>query len=1152
MMNDKLGFSGISRGAIRHWRLLLLASLGLMLVAIMAWMHIPRLEDPLVEPPVVVVTIPYPGASAEDVEAQILKPVEDELFAIQGVDIIESRAQPNYAMILMAFVHGTPMDSMTETIRGKVLSKRRQLPPEVQEPIVERQKMATFTAHMVLVAYGNRSDGVLTDTAKRVKDAVMTVPGVASVTTRGGQSRAVRVRLDPVRLAQHHLTVDQVAASIKLSNVRVPGGEVAAGSLVTLLSVNHELKDAASIAQIPVGASRDREGATRTVTLGDVAEVRDDFRTATERMLHDGKPAVGLEVRFRPSENAVEVGKLVRAELDRARGDLPKGVELAISHDQPEWVRRSLTNFIQNLLEGIVLVMLVITLGMGWRSAVVVVVVLPLAIAGAIIGLYGMGMALDQVSIAGLIVALGLLVDDAVVVAESIQVMRGRGLSALRAAVLGTARVFWANNGTTAVACASFLPLFFMSGDMGQFIRGLPTAVVLALVTSLFVAQLLTPWISTFFVKLPAGVKPIPDTAPFDRRQDSEGEHGEANVVLRAIKALYAWSIPHVVSHPIKVIILATGLLVGSCMLLPKVGVQFFPKSDKPILFVAVELPRGTDQSVTAHKVAEVASVIAKDPAVRSTSAVIGGGYPVIFVGQAPHTASKDIGHILVRLSNAPSLEVAQRLRTNLASIPGAKTTVEELYTGPPVTHPVIIRLHGDDYSKLRQYADDVKARLREVPGTLNVSDSMNDTIPVAHFDIDADRALRVGITPGQIGAALRSVYGEDRLTSFRQGRDDVEVIIEGPKTGSRALGQVAETPVTGLTGAAVPLLAVGDVKMTRSVAELRRRNARPIVDVTADLSGTTLPAEVLAKVRPSLDKMKWEKGYGYSFQGAQAETEKGFKNLAIAATVTVTAIFILLVLMFGSLRRAAIVLAAIPYVLIGAIPGLYITKNPFGFMAFLGLVALIGVYVNHKIYFVDRMQELMKRGIGWRDAIRQAGIDRLRPVVLTALTAILGLLPLTLTGGAFWSAFGWVNIFGLAISIPLSLVLLPALLTLTLRSPRDATVQALAARPSDSAEEISVEELHSPLPIRGLPPLPPSNFQTMLMPRPQFDDGGPTHVMMRPPHLTPPQNMMHPHNLMPPRNAPHMPPAPRSRPSRPGHGGPPPTSSTPARRTLS
>jgi multidrug efflux pump subunit AcrB len=1017
MTDDSLGFAGLSDRAIHHWRLVLLSAIGLMLLAVMAWARLPKLEDPAVESPKVFIQIPYPGATPKDVESKVIQVIESDLYAMDGVVTIESTAVPNGAAIKMTFEEETAMDAAVEAVRGKILGKREALPMEMSDPVVRRGKVTTFIAQMVVLVKGNRSDRVLNEEAKRLKDTLTGVPGVGSVVFRGDSAHAVSVQIDPLRLSRHHLAVEDVIDHIKRANVRIPAGELKIGKLATVVAVDHELTDAADVEQIIVGASTDKTGATRTVTLDDVATVREGYRAPAERMLHDGVPAVGLEIRFRPGEDATRVGTLIHAALAAERPSLPAATELVVTHDQPESIRRSLHGLTSSLLEGVVLVLIIITLGMGWRAASVVAFVLPLSLAGGMLGLYFLGFSLEMVSIGGLIVAIGLLVDDAVVVTESAQIMRDRGLGPRRGAVVGTARVFWANNGTTAVACASFLPLFFMGGDTGRFVRGLPVAVILCLVTSLLIAQTLTPWMAMLILE--------------GRRED------EDNVALGALKRLYARCTPWVLSHPGWVIAASTAMLVGSVMLLPKIGVQFFSRADKPLLFVKVEMPRGTDSSMTAAKVVEVMAALRDDPSVKATSATVGGRYPALFLGRTRDAVGKDFGDLLVELSEPSSDAIARRLRGLLSPIVGAHITVEELYHGVPVAHPVSIRLQGNDHQKLGEYAAQLKADLRAIPGTIDVSDTMSNTVPLTSVRVDADRALRYGVTPRQIGIELRRAYGEDKVTELHHDLETLDVVLERAATDGDPLTQVAETSVLGVGGQRVPILATGEVTLARGSAELRRRNGRRVVEVFADVEGGTLPQSVITRMKPALAKLKLDPGYTVSLGGEQAETERGFRNLGVAGMGALMIIFVLLVMMFGSIKLAATVILAVPFALTGALPGLYLTNNPFGFMAFLGLVALIGVYVNHKIYFVDRALVLMRRGMPMPAALRQAGIDRLRPVVLTALTAILGLLPLTLGGGTFWASFGWVSIFGLAMSIPLSLVLLPALLTVVARNDK-------------------------------------------------------------------------------------------------------------------
>lgn len=1034
---DKIGFEELSLFAIRRWRLVLVASLGLLMLAWMAWAKIPRLEDPRVDVAEASVLLVYPGASPEDVESQVMKPVEEVLFGLENIDWIESSATPNVAAFTLKFDDATNMDVMVEKIRGKIQAKRKDLPAEVKDPEVYRHS-TNLTPQMIISLVGNRSLDVLTDGAKRLKDNLNTVSGVAGIDLLGDRKPAVRVRLDALKLRQYRLTPDQVVRQLQLSNVRIPGGELEVGEISTLLQVNQELKTAEDVQKVPVGATQDNRGGSRTIALGDVADVRDESLHQKTRFLFKGIPGVALSVRFRSGENAVAVGQAIRDKIQAIQSTFPDGTQVQIAHDQPKWISTSISNFLESLGEGIILVLAIITLGMGWRAALVVSGVLPLAAGGAIFGLYAAGFALEQVSIAGLIVALGLLVDDAVVVTESIQVMRDKGLTNLRAAVLGTSRVFWANNGTTAVAVASFLPLFFMGGATGLFIKGLPTAVILALVTSLLVAQFLTPWASTFFLPKPEGVDEIPDTTPFARQDDSaDPEHGEHNVAIHWMKRQYVRHIPWVMENPLKVIGTFVLLLVGSLMLLPRIGYEFFPKAEKPALFVLLELPKGARAEATARKAAEALEIIHRDPAVEDTSALVGAGYPHIFTGRLTRRQSDELADVFVRLrKDYTTDDAALRLRKSLRDLTGVNVVVEELWNGPPVAHPIIIRVYGDEYIKLRAYAEEVKAQLQKLKGVINVKDSLTESIPLTKVQLDGDRALRTGITPGQVGGTLRWLYGEDKATEFRRGDDQVQVVLDPVPSPDRALSTIEETPIPSNRGTLVPLREAGSVQLGHGYAELKRRNTRRVVEITADVE-SVLPNDVIAKVDPWLKAKKWETGYGFAYAGAQEETAKSFRNLGMAAIGAVVIIFLLLVLMFDSLTLAVIVMLAVPFALIGALTGLAVTGNAFGFMAFLGLIALIGVYVNHKIYFVGRMRELMLRGEDLLSAVTHAGSDRLRPVVLTALTAVLGLVPLTLGGGRLWGAFGWVNIFGLIASIPLSLVLLPAIISLAFRFER-------------------------------------------------------------------------------------------------------------------
>ena len=1025
----------VSQSAIRSWRVLLAACIGIMGLALLAWFNIARLEDARIESPGATVTMVYPGASPEDIEAQVIRTLEPELNGLEGLMSLETTARPNVGWLVLKFQHGTNMESMAEQIRGRILSKRVDLPNDVRDPVVEKWSTA-FIAQVVLAVAGFRGESALTDAANRLKDELLTLPGVSTVKLRGDRKEAIRITLDPVRLASHNLTTDAVVARLRQNSVRIPAGDIDAGHLRTMLEVEHEPRSAAEIARLPIGAGGDPQGPARTVLLGDVAEVQDQPLTVTERFLQDGAPAVGIEVRFRNDANATRLGQLIRDNVRDFQSRAGSSITIKVAYDQPEWVQNNLRNFTESLLEGILLVMAIVTLGLGLRSATVVAIAIPLSIGGAVIGLFSFGFALEQVSIAGLIVALGLLVDDAVVVTESIQLMRDRGVSGLRAAILGTSRVFWANNVTTAVACASFLPFFFMGGDIGKFIRGLPTGVVLALVTSLIFAQTVNPWLSLLILRKQSEAAAIADTATLPRGLDTGDDvHHERNWLLWPLKWLYARIIPVIVDYPVVVVGAALLLLGGAFMLFPRIGLQFFPKSDKPLLFVSIDMPRGTREAETSRRVAQLVKTVRAQPFVQETSAVIGGGYPPIFIGRAGPLASPDVGDIMVRLLPGTSSRAATaQLERTLSKFAGVRTHVEELYTGPPVPHPIIIRVTGDDYEALQRYADQIKTIMRNQPGTINIRDNLSESVPMSRVELDADKAIRYGVTSAQVAATLRWLYGEDKIWEFRDDRNTRQVVLNNAHFSDQPALDLEQARIPTALGNSIPLFAIAKIVDTRTYAELHRRNSRRVVEITSDMVGDALASRVVAAVRHQIDTKSWKPGYGFVFAGQQQETEESFAKLGLAAVFSLIIIGVLLLLLFNSYRLTVVIVLAVPFVLIGVLPGLAFTGNPFGFMAFLGTVALLGVYVNHKIYFVDRALELMRRGEPVKKAIQQAGIDRIRPVVLTALTAVLGLLPLTLKGGPLWSAFGWVNVFGLIASIPLSLVLVPALMVIVYR----------------------------------------------------------------------------------------------------------------------
>jgi multidrug efflux pump subunit AcrB len=1009
--------------AIVRWRLVSCACIGLIALAWVAWRIIPRAEDPPLDPSEAVVTLAYPGASADEVDRQVVDVLDDALLSLEGLDHLDSIAEAGLARFSVKLTYGTAMDAAVERIRGKLAVARVDLPAQVREPRVV--KLSTESMPQMLIGVVSPAgDRELRIQAERVAADLEQVPGVSGTDLVGSVEQSAVVRIDGRRLVHHGLSTRDIRKQIEAATARIPAGEIESNGFSLPLLTRQALSTEADLANLPVKSSSG-SGAGRLIRLRDVADVSIESSSGSKRFVIDGKPAVGIALRFRRDVDIVEVARQIRKRL----GPLAESVVgggLEVVYDKSVGVAQSLHEFGEALLLGMVLVLAVVAAAMGIRAGALVATALPLSVAGAICGLYVLGYSVEQVSLAGLIVAIGLLVDDAVVVAESVQLMRDRGLGAVRAAVFGTSRVFRANVGTTAVACSSFVPLFFLGGTTGAFIEALPVAVVLALATSMLVAQYVTPWLSTLMLRS-SGSQETPDAQAFDRENDSaEVGHAERSSALRWLKATYLQRIHGVLQHPIVVIAVATAALALAVVAIPRIGVEFFPKAEKPNLFVAVTLPPGSTRDATAESLALTLQRINEEPGVEHTSAVLGGGYPRLFIGRAGPGDRGNVADILIQLAPGFSSEqLAGNLRRRLTDIVGARVSVQELYQGPPVEHPVGIRIYGEDEAVLARHVEPLEELLRAQPGAIDVSDTLTQSSAVATWQVNAERAALAGLTTSDIGTSLRTVLSGDEIARLSTADEQLPIILLADEDEPLEAQQVA---IPGV-GMHAPLRSLGELRVERSFSQIRRRDGQRFVEVTADLDGSNGASGINAAVDRWLKAHPWEPGYGFAHAGARAAASRSYGHLALASAGAALLMFVLLLWLFDSYQQALTVAAALPYALIGPVVALAITGQPFGFMSFTGLIALLGVYVNHKLYFVDRVLELRRRGADLRSAIVNAGVDRIRPVILTALTAALGLLPLTLGSSRLWAQFGWVNIFGLLFSVPLSLVLLPAMM---------------------------------------------------------------------------------------------------------------------------
>ena len=975
-------------------RLVVALTLLLCLVGLAAWSTMPRQEDPSFVPRFGTVVVPFPGADAARVERLVLDPLREELAAVTDLREVQATARANVAVLQLRLnddVYDTDpaWDDVRRALADAELPDRAgpaQLDDDIGDP-----------ASFVVLVYGSDDPIALRDGARTVEEALRRVAGVARIDTLGDPGAVVQITIDPGTARRLGLAPAALAELVASRNLVLPGGSLEADGRTIVLRPETELSDLSDLAATPIplpGGAALPLSALATVEL--TAE-----EPASTTVLHDGQLAVGLAVVPLMPRDLVTFGQEVHATLDdvEASGELGS-LSLHVFADQPEQVASRLAELTGSLLLGVCIVAGVLVLAMGPRLGAVVSAIVPV-VALSTMGVYAMGGGvLHQISIAALVLALGLLVDNAIVVAEAVQqhLDEGHGsMEAARLAVRELATPLFTATGTT---LAAFAPMLLSSGSTADFTRTVPLVVVTSLILSYVAAVAVTPLLAATLLRPRQG-----GAGRMERIAD-----GLARQLIARPRT--------VVAGVVAVLALAGGLL-------PFVQQQFFPLSDQARVVVSVELPEGTHIERTRALLESLDAEVAPLEGVDHHTSFIGRGPPRFYynlndVPSAPHAATL----VLTLSGKEHVVPVLEEVRALAATVPDALVVAKRLQQGPPVGAPVEVRLQGDDLSELQRVADDVARVLRDVPGTLDVRTTSGLGVPQLSMAIDDAAATRRGASRTDVALAL---LGETRgidAGTWTGSWDDVPVRVRG--TGGEATDP-ARLDALALPGTRVPLGQVATSDLVWGPAAITRRDGVREVRVLAELADGATFSAVQADAEPLLgpvDRPGIERSWGGESEGSPEA------NAALLATVPVglgLLVFFLL-LEFDSIRRAGLVLLTVPLAATGVVPGLALSGAPFGFMSLLGVIALTGIVVNNAIVLIDRIDRAREEGMGVPAAVQDAVRVRLRPILLTTATTVSGMVPLAFSGSSLWPPLAWAMISGLLASTLLTVLAVPAL----------------------------------------------------------------------------------------------------------------------------
>ncbi|KKB85103.1 nodulation protein NolG [Devosia limi DSM 17137] len=1008
----------LTRIAVNNPVFATMVMVALMVFGVYSYQRLPIEQMPDIDLPVVAVVVSYPGASAESVENDIIKPIENAVNTISGIDTLQSTARSGQALIIMLFdMEVNSVEAMQE-VRDKMAPLEATLPQSADKPQILRFDPAA----MPVISLAIRSDTMsATDLTKLADDVVVerlrNIQGVGSVSLVGGVPTQIDVLVDPDRLDAFGVSMGEVMSAIGQNNRDLPAGTITEGQVARSIQIEGRLEQIDDFADIIVA----RTGG-QPVRLGDVATISAGAAEDESLAFINGQRALAIDIVKVQGANTVGVAAAVHEALDRLeRDELPEGVHVDVVRDNAVPVEQSFHTVQNMIIEGALLAVLIVFIFLNsWRSTVITALTLPISIIGTMIVLYALGFTLNMMTLMALSLSVGILIDDAIVVRENIMRHLHMGKGHFQAAVDGTNEIGLAVLASTLSIVAVFLPVAFMDGMLGRFFLQFGVTVSVAVMISLFVAFTLDPMMSSVWHD--------PASEPGVKR----GAVGRAIArfddgftwLSQRYRSVLRWSL----RHRLATLGMAAALFFSSFLLVPMVGIEFVPPTDNGEFQVEVETPQGSSLAYTGEKVRQIEALLREMPEVERTYATVNAGQGAsgqnaasILVSMVPASERDRMPH-----------EMAGPTREVLAQVPGITTVVGVASFGS-VTKPVQVTLYGDSFTTLSQLADDLSAQLADIPGLADIETSLQDAQPVVAIRVNQDLASELGVSPQQISAVLRPMLSGEEASEWTSPEEDTyKLIVRLPEGARDQIEALSNLPISRTETAVVRLGDVADVVMSTGPGEIMRKDLTRQVTVDANISGVTI-GDVMPGIQAAIDGMELPAGYRISMGGDAEQLGDTAASAGSALLLAVVFIYLVLASQFGSFLQPIAIMMSLPLSLVGVLLGLMVGGTTLNMMSMIGFIMLMGLVVKNAILLVDNANQRVKEGHNLYDALLEAGYTRFRPIIMTTLAMIMGMLPLALSlheGSSQNAPMAHAVIGGLISSTLLTLVVVPVILT--------------------------------------------------------------------------------------------------------------------------
>jgi multidrug efflux pump subunit AcrB len=1060
---------------IKYRKVTLLFFIAAVMMGIVNVLTLKQRENPEVDLTTAVVKTVYPGASPEKVEQFVTQPLEQKIKEMSDISILSSNSMANVSVITVE-IHPKDIKRAWDTLRQKVQSAEGELPAEANKPEVndDLSKIAEQILHFVVESPEQLEP--LRPVMELWKKQLSTLSGVSNVEIVGLADQEVAVLLDTEKLNTFKLPWTAVAQALTNRHDRVPLGMVNQGAKSYYVNIPGEWKSAEDVANtdilgLPGG---------NTLKIKDVAEAKLRPKKQEISIVHNGKPALDLVINAEKGADIPSLQKRIDSKVGELQKSLPAEVQLVSLFTQKESLDHLFRDLGQELLIGIAVVIVVCSLGLSFGTSWIVALAIPVSITVGFIPVEMLGIDLNQITIVGIVIVLGILVDDAIVVNDNIQRRLQLGDSPAKASLYGSRDVAISILTATICTAAAFLPLLFLEGNIGSFIRPLPVVISLTLAASMAMSLTIIPifrqWVgeralhkaqkklATTVAKglnkeqagsasEQAGSSPIQTGSVPDEKgelavkvksQQEEMSPGLLGGPIQRLSLFYSQQIVRFLRRPLLTGIVA--LLVGTSSfgLLPLLGVQYFPPAEKDEMLIDFKLPTGRIFAETEFTMRRAADWLQEQKGVKFVSAYSGRATPKFYYSESDRNGT-NMGQLFVKID--PKLihtkEVIDQWRPGLKQLfpEDIEITLRELEQGPPVGAPIAIRISGNDLGQLRELSNVVQDILKQVPGTSSVSDDVGSDMPTFEVLADPAKLNLFGVNDKDLTRTLRIATEGLEIASMQQGEKLIDVMFYAKPRSAGPVETMNNMYVPTQKGGTIAVKELGDIRTSYMVKAIHHRNQTRTVTIRS-YTQDRLPDDIVKDVKAQLGSYSIPSGYTIEFGGENEERNEAFIAIGKLSVIVVLLIYILMVMQFYSLTIPLLILSTVYLAAGGAVIGLYLTDSPIGFMALMGLVSLAGIVVRNGIILIEFIEQARKRGLPLHEAVAEAGRARLRPILLTMATAIGGLLPMTVLGGNLWRPMGITIISGLLYSTLLTLIVVPSLFVIleTWRGKRAAS----------------------------------------------------------------------------------------------------------------